>query len=99
MPRLYKLRMDGDLLRRAIAALALLAVLAVLGTALPTPAKGQGNGVAEYERQSKLEFKKQQKAAQKAAKKQLKINRKAAKRQAKAYKKSQKEQKKHELKF
>jgi len=78
---------------------ATLALFLVLSTALPAPARAQGDGVAAYERDSKLAFKQQQKAAKKAAKKQLKINRRAAKQQAKAYKKSQKEQKKHELKF
>jgi stringent starvation protein B len=79
--------------------IALLALLIVLSAAMPARARAQGDGVANYERESKLAFKQQQKAAKKAAKKQLKINRKAAKQQAKAYKKSQKEQKKHELKF
>jgi hypothetical protein len=79
--------------------IALLALLIVLSTGVPARAKAQGDGVAEYERQSKLAFKQQQKAAKKAGKKQLKLNKKAAKKQAKAYKKSQKEQRKHELKF
>lgn len=79
--------------------IALLALLIVLGAGAPVRARVQGDGVANYERESKLAFKQQQKAAKKAAKKQLKINRKAAKQQAKAYKKSQKEQKKHELKL
>lgn len=79
--------------------IALLALLMVLCAGMPARARAQGDGVANYERESKLAFKQQQKAAKKAAKKQLKINRKAAKQQAKAYKKSQKEQQKHELKF
>jgi endonuclease/exonuclease/phosphatase (EEP) superfamily protein YafD len=82
---------------RRIAALALLSVLCI---AYPAHLRAQqGDGVAEYERQSKLTFKKQQKQAKRAAKKQLKAVQKAQKKQAKAYKKSMKEQKKHELKF
>lgn len=79
--------------------IAALALLVVFCAASPASAKAQGDGVAEWERQSRLTFKQQQKAAKKAAKKQLKINRRAAKQQAKASRKAQKEQKKHELKF
>jgi hypothetical protein len=79
--------------------IAVLALFAVMSTAIPLRVKAQSDGVADYERQSRLAFKKQQKQAKRAAKRQLKINRKAAKQQAKAYKKSMKEQKKHELKF
>jgi len=79
--------------------IASLVLLAALGAAWPLRAAAQSSGVAEYERESKETFKKQQKAAKKAAKKQFKAIQKANKKQAKAYKKAQKEQRKHELKF
>jgi hypothetical protein len=77
--------------------IALLALLGILTISAPLCVHAQGYGVADYEHDSRVNFKKQQKAAKKAAKKQYKRIKKAQKKQAKAYKKSMKEQKKHEL--
>jgi hypothetical protein len=82
---------------KSIAALALLGMLVVFAPIRVHAQSSQGYGVADYEHDSRVNFKKQQKAAKKAAKKQYKLVKKAQKKQAKAYKKSMKEQKKHEL--
>ena len=79
--------------------IAAMLLVAGLGAAWPARVAAQSSGVVEYERESKENFKKQQKAAKKAAKKQYKAIQKAQKKQAKAYKRSMKEQQKHELKF
>lgn len=80
-------------MRRSLSLLLLgtLSLPAVLHAATQEP------GVVEYERESKAAYKKQQKAANKAARKQFKLIQKAQKKQAKAYKKSLKEQQQHAL--
>jgi hypothetical protein len=77
--------------------IAVLALLGILTVSAPLRAHAQGYGVADYEHDSRVNFKKQQKAAKKAAKKQFKLVKKAQKKQAKAYRKSMKKQKKREL--
>ena len=71
---------------------AALMALALTSVAWPISLKAQSTGVAEYERQSRVTFKNQQKGAKKAAKKQFKAIRKAEKKQRKARKKYQKGQ-------
>lgn len=80
--------------RKSIAALAL---VVLMGGVLPITVRAQSSGLADYEKQSRETFKKQQKQAKKAGKKQFKAFQKAQKKQAKAYKKSLEEQKKHGL--
>jgi hypothetical protein len=80
--------------RKSIAALAL---LVLMGGALPITVRAQSSGLADYEKQSRETFKKQQKQAKKAGKKQFKAIQKAQEKQAKAYKKSLEEQTKHGL--
>ena len=75
-------------MKRRIAALAILALSSLVWA---MQAKAQNSGVAEYERTSREEYKKTQKASKKAMKKQIKMYKKAAKRQKKAMKKYQKE--------
>jgi esterase/lipase len=82
---------------KPIAILALLGIFTVSAPLRVHAQSSHGYGVADYEHDSRVNFKKQQKAAKKAAKKQFKKVKKAQKKQAKAYKKSMKEQKKHEL--
>lgn len=77
--------------RTSIAALAL--VVLIVGV-LPVTARAQSNGLADYEKESRETFKKQQKQAKKAGKKQAKLADKAIKKQQKAMKKQLKAQEK-----
>lgn len=77
--------------RRSIATLAL---LVLMGGAWPITARAQSCGLADYEKQSRETFKKQQKQAKKAGKKQAKLADKAIKKQQKAMKKQLKAQEK-----
>jgi len=72
--------------------IAVLALLAVLSVAESIPAHAQGMTIQEYERQSQIAAKKQQKVNRKAAKKQRRMLRKVGKKQRKAMKKYQKAQ-------
>jgi|GEM_PF-4808480 len=74
--------------------MATLALLVVTGGVLPVVATAQSSGLAEYEKQSRETFKKQQKQAKKAGKKQAKLADKAIRKQQKAMKKQLKEQEK-----
>jgi hypothetical protein len=74
---------------KRIAVLALLAISSVAGS---MPVHAQGMTIAEYERQSQIAAKKQQKVDRKTAKKQRRMLRKAGKKQRKAMKKYQKAQ-------
>lgn len=77
--------------RKSIAALAL---VVLMGGVLPITVRAQSSGLADYEKQSRETFKKQQKQAKKAGKKQAKLAAKAIKKQQKAMKKQLKEQEK-----
>jgi hypothetical protein len=72
--------------------IAVFALLALLSPAESKPVHAQGMTIQEYERQSQIAAKKQQKVDKKTAKKQLKMSRKAGKKQRKAMKKYQKAQ-------
>jgi hypothetical protein len=75
--------------------IAAIALLIALGAAWSLPAKAQQHmSVAEYERQSQVMAKGQQKAARKAARKQRKMFKKANKQQRKAMKQYAKSQRK-----
>jgi hypothetical protein len=67
--------------------IAVFTLLLALGVAWSASAGPQGMSVPEYERESQVAAKKQQKIYKKAAKKRRKMLRKAAKRQRKAIKK------------
>lgn len=74
--------------------IATLGLLVVIGGFVPIAARTQNSGLADYEKQSRETFKKQQKQAKKAGKKQVKLAAKAVKKQQKAMKKQLKEQEK-----
>lgn len=68
-------------------------LLVAFGALWSIPAKTQGMSVAEYERESRVAAKKQQKVSRRAAKKQQKMLRKTFKKQRKAMKQYQAQQK------
>lgn len=72
--------------------IAALALFLIIGGAAPGRMVAQSSGLAEYEKESRETFKKQQKQAKKAGKKQAKLAKKAIKKQQKAMKKSLKAQ-------
>jgi hypothetical protein len=74
---------------KRVAILALLVILSVAGS---IPVHAQGMTIQEYERQSQIAAKKQQKVDRKTAKKQRRMSRKAGKKQRKAMKRYQKAQ-------
>lgn len=74
--------------------IATLALVVLMGGVLPITARAQSSGLADYEKQSRETFKKQQKQAEKAGKKQAKLADKAIRKQQKAMKKQLKEQEK-----
>jgi peptide subunit release factor RF-3 len=68
------------------------AALVGLSVAWPIGVKAQSSGLADYERQSRVTYKKQQKEANREAKRQVKRIRNAEKKQRKAMKRYAKEQ-------
>lgn len=74
--------------------IAAFALLLLVGGGAPVKANPQSSGLADYERQSRETFKKQQKQAKKAGKKQAKLANKAMRKQQKAMRKSLKAQEK-----
>lgn len=77
--------------------IAILMMLASLSVARPMAVRAQSPGVAEYERESREAYKKQQKVAKKAARKQLKLSQRALRKQQKAIKKYEKARRKQAL--
>lgn len=76
--------------RTIIKRIAAFVLLAGLSAYIPQPARAQQMSVAEYQRKSAKDAKKQQKIQKKMAKQQAKADKKAARAQQKSLKKDQK---------